>query len=354
MSDPQKVIISRSPVRIDLTGGYTDVPPFCIDYWGRSVNFAISLYTSAYGIARNDKKIRIISKDLDVQVEAECLAELTFDGKLDLVKSIIFEFGLPLGLDIVVKSDSPPSSGLGTSGSLGVAIAGLLNYYCGSKLSKEQLAELAARAERKIGIAGGKQDQYASVLGGGHFLEFHDAHVNIEPISISQEFEEALSNSLILTHPGGGRISGNLVTKIMAAYEGADKATIYHLISLNEVALDIKDALINSDFDNLVKLLKKVRLHQVGLHPRISNDEIEETYCLLSKLGGGKALGGAGVGSCLLWLFPKQSKSQAYNLLSKAKHKILPFQFDNVGLSITETSISQIGDKWVLESLSLA
>lgn len=336
MGNNEKGVISRSPVRVDLTGGYTDVAPFCLDYVGRSVNFAISLYTHIYGSIRHDKKIRIMSKDIGVTVEVDSIDKLIFDGNLDLVKSVILGFNPQFGMDLIIKSDAPPSSGLGTSGSLGVAMTGILNHFCESNLSKENIAELAAQAERRIGIAGGKQDQYAAALGGINYLEFQHTHSKVENIKIPQGFMELILKSMILAHPGGSRLSGDLVNQIMHAYGNGDKTTIYHLIALNEFALDIKDALTSCNFDMISRSLMKVRSHQLGLHPNISNIEIDKVYDRLLKFGYGKALGGAGAGSCMLWLCHEQCQDAFYEILMQHNYKIFPFTFDNLGLRIIE------------------
>jgi D-glycero-alpha-D-manno-heptose-7-phosphate kinase len=203
-----KVFCSKAPVRVDFTGGYTDIAPFTNHFTGKAVNAAIKLFTYVDGFLRDDKKICIFSEDICTRIEAGSLNKLNMDGQLDIVKAILFEFSIPDGVEIRIKSEAPLGSGLGTSASLGVATAGLINALTNSRRNRLEIAELAAYAERKVGIAGGRQDQYASAMGGIHLLEFSGNNSNILKIDLQKEQIKLLEKHLLLIHPHGTRNSG--------------------------------------------------------------------------------------------------------------------------------------------------
>lgn len=324
----------RVPVRVDFTGGYTDVAPFTDDFSGRAVNAAVSLYVRAKGRLREDGKIRILSHDLNTIIESDSVNNLEFDGKLDLVTNIIRMAGLTSGIDVIIDSDPPPSSGLGTSGAVGVATVGLVRTLLGRSVSRVEIAEEAAQREREIGSAGGRQDQYASALGGFHFLEYSGALAHVSPLNLLNEERVLLQDSLLLIHPGGSRKSGDLVTEIMRAYRECQGDVREHLIALNELAPQLCEALAKADLGGLSDLFNEVRFHQKALHPGITSEKIEAIFSELSKIGvrAGKGLGGAGPGACLLFVCDPLVRDGAISVLARLSCQILSFSFESGGL----------------------
>ena len=115
---------ARAPVRIDLAGGWTDVPPFSAEVGGAVVNAAINRYAYATLLPRPDERIQIVSADFDQFLEVRSFRDLEYDGKLDLIKAAVRRLGIQRGMDIFVRCDAPPGSGTGSSASIGVALLG--------------------------------------------------------------------------------------------------------------------------------------------------------------------------------------------------------------------------------------
>src|SRR5688572_7038182 len=109
---------SRAPVRIDLAGGWTDVSPFADREGGAVVNVAISRYAYVSLQPCEGRAIRLHSDDYGSSITAGNLAELAYDGRLDLVKAALKRFGLQGGIDLITRADVPPGSGLGASAAM--------------------------------------------------------------------------------------------------------------------------------------------------------------------------------------------------------------------------------------------
>src|SRR3979409_754002 len=101
------IIRSRAPIRIDLAGGWTDVPPFAPREGGAVVNLAINRYTYASLRVRDESTIHLRSEDFEVDVTAPSSAALVYDGQLDLVKAAIRRLNVSCGLDVVTRADAP-------------------------------------------------------------------------------------------------------------------------------------------------------------------------------------------------------------------------------------------------------
>ena len=136
---------------------------------------------------------------------------MKFDGKLDLVKSVIKLLNPDFGFELYTYSDVPPGSGLGGSAVLLSAIIGAFNNFRENKFNDYEIAELAFHAERvELGLAGGWQDQYATVFGGFNFMEFKDHENIVNPLRVSGDIINELEDSLILCYSGLNHNSGDI------------------------------------------------------------------------------------------------------------------------------------------------
>ena len=201
----EMVIRTRAPVRIDFGGGWTDVALFTEESKGLVVNAAIDVYSyvtvrklSSKQILPNreghtnkeileNKTVKIYSADFDIFEEAEEVKQLEYNGNIDLTKAAIRQMDIEGGLNIITRSNAPAGSGLGTSASMGVALIGALTAFKGIPLLPYEIADQASLIERKeLGILGGKQDHYASALGGVNFMEFSGEEVKVSKLQLSQ------------------------------------------------------------------------------------------------------------------------------------------------------------------------
>ena len=346
------VIRARSPVRIDFAGGWTDVALFTEESKGLVVNAAINIYsyvtvnrlpdkevlTNSHGYAHKetveDTSVKIYSADFDIYEEAEEVRQLEYNGNIDLAKAAIKQMGIQGGLEIITRSNAPAGSGLGTSASMGVALIGALSASKGLSLLPYEWAESASLIERKeLGILGGKQDHYASALGGINFMEFMGEGVKVSKLQLSQNTLYELEKSLVLCYTGKSRLSGNIHHKVKEAYENGEPKTRQALKNLRSIALETKNALLKGDLENFGQLLSDNWENQRALHPSVTSPQIDGIFESVMANGalGGKACG-AGGGGCLLFYAQPDSEHLVRKELEEAGVKIIDFDLDFTGL----------------------
>ena len=345
------VIRSRAPVRIDFAGGWSDVALFTEESKGFVVNGAINRYAYATLVCESrtefpdsielqrvlDKKIRIYSADFDMFVAAEDVRQLEYDGNIDLVKAAVRQMSLQIGsFDLITQSNAPPGSGLGTSAAMGVALIGVLGAIKDVTYLSYQYAELASSIERhELGILGGKQDHYASAVGGVSFMEFQGEDVKTSPLKLSPQIRYELEKNLVLCYTGQSRLSGDIHKNVTQAYESGDPSVRKALDNLKRIAESSKTALLRGRLTDFGELLTENWQNQKKLHPSVSNEQIDKLFKIANEHGviGGKACG-AGGGGCLLFYCQPTREHNVRQKLKEAGTQIIDFNFDYDGLQI--------------------
>lgn len=339
------IIRSRAPTRIDFAGGTTDLPAFRDREGGAVVSATISRY--AYCSLRPADKpgVRIVSQDLEQFVEARNIGELEFDGNLDLLKAAVRALLLEEALDISVRCDAPPGSGLGSSASVGVALLGLLNRLQAvrhsrqrSTMSRFELAELACQLESELGIVGGKQDQYAAALGGLNYLQFYsEQRVAVEPLYLSPNVLGELEKHLVVCYSGQSRLSGSTNEAMISAYEQGDDTVTAALRAVKQVAQDMYRALLAEDLTWFTELMNQEWEARQQLTPEVVTDKMQQLREAAMAAGALAAkVCGAGGGGCLLFYSGGDEETQVKRALEAAGGQILEFTFDFRGLQVWE------------------
>jgi D-glycero-alpha-D-manno-heptose-7-phosphate kinase len=339
-----QAIRARAPIRLDLVGGWTDVPPFSAREGGAVVNLAINRY--CYVTVRpREGGIFFYSADYDRRAEAERVADLPTGGGLELLRAsaiVAFQEAVQAedrpgeGLDLFVRCEIPPGSGTGSSASVGVAVAGALATFFGRPLSAHEAALQAIRAEREVlRIAGGTQDQYAAAYGGANYMTFLDPAASISPLRLTPAIVAELEKRLVLAYTGVSRVSGDIVSKVMGAYESGTPRTVDALRTMRRLADDVKVALLGGDMDRLGEALVENWRCQKDLHPSVTSAAIDDLYQRAVEAGamGGKALG-AGGGGCLLFLAQPDREHQVRRVLAEAGAQVLEFGLEWNGLQV--------------------
>ncbi|MDE0299824.1 MAG: GHMP kinase [Candidatus Poribacteria bacterium] len=340
---------ARAPVRIDFAGGWTDVALFTEESKGLVVNTAINIYSfatvacsdgqddSVLSESNNASKngIRLYSADFDVGVEAPDISQLRYDGKIDLVKAATRKMlATENGFSLSTQSIAPPESGLGTSAAMGVALVGVLSTFKESPLLPYEYAELASSIERhELGILGGKQDHYASAVGGINFMEFMGEEVKTSSLKIAPEVQYELEKNLVLCYSGRSRPSGNIHQNVTDAYLNKEAKTRAALRNMKEIAKSAKTALISGRLSDFGQLLNENWANQKTLHPSVTNEHIDHLFDTALGHGaiGGKACG-AGGGGCLVFYCEADQEHLVRQKLEESGARIIDFNFDFDGL----------------------
>jgi D-glycero-alpha-D-manno-heptose-7-phosphate kinase len=314
---------ASAPVRLDLAGGWTDVPPFSAREGGTVVTAAIRLFARAE-VRLGGSGFRLVSEDLQDRLEVADSAELVRDGRLDLLKAGLRM--LPVGgCTLTTRSDAPSGSGLGSSGALDVALVAALSAARGETRDPVEIAETACHLEAvEAGIPGGRQDQFASSHGGFLRLEFRDPSAEIQRLKLEPELSSELARRVVLCYTGASRFSGTTIERVMRAYEQGDANVVASLHRLREVAEAMADAVIAADFSRIGRLLSENWGHQQALDTRMCTPDMARLEQAMRDAGslGGKAAG-AGAGGCMFFLAP-DDPSAMLEAARRAGAQLLP------------------------------
>lgn len=293
----------RAPVRLDLAGGWTDVPPFSAERGGAVVNVTIDRYVHVE-LEGAERDIRLEAEDIGQVVEVADRSCLECSGVLALLQAAVLRCGPATGLVVRTTCDTPLGSGLGTSGALGTALIAACRWFAGHDLNPLAAADLAWRVEvQDCGIPGGRQDQLAAALGGCNLLEFHDPEVAVAPINLPEDVRGAIDHRLVLCYVGQSRVSGDTIVRVMDAYRRGDREVVAALDTMKRLAHDMAAALPRGDLAGIGDLLTRNWRCQMALDPAMQTDAMLRLERAVGGAGvlGGKAAG-AGAGGCMFFL----------------------------------------------------
>ena len=329
-------IRARAPLRISFAGGGTDVPPFPTLEGGCVLSATIDRYAHGSLVPRSDRMVTIESVDFKTTTAMTLDNEILVDGSLDLIKAAVRRFGRvgTDGYDLVLRSNAPPGSGLGSSSTMMVALTGLLARHYGATMGAYQTAHLAWAIEREdLGIAGGMQDLYAATFGGFNFIEFSD-RVIVNPLRIRDETVLELELSLLLCFTGITRDSARVIEdQTRRATTGVDE-TLAGLRAQKDLAVAMKAALVTGELNDFGALLGEAWKQKKRMSPFISNERIDELYDLaLSKGSLGGKITGAGGGGYILLFCDFTKKHRLMEALEFAGAEVTEFAFDSKGLT---------------------
>lgn len=333
MSEP-RYYRARAPLRLSFCGGGTDVSPYPEEHGGMVLSATINQYAYASLRPRRDSRLTLSSIDYDMIAKYDHPARVRFDGKLDLIKAVVRALKVRRGCDVWVHSDAPPGSGLGSSSTMVVALVGLLSEWLGRPLSTYDAAETAFRIEREdMGLAGGKQDQYAAAFGGINFIEFTRDAVLVNPLRIRPDTLNELEYRLLLCYMGQTRQSAHIIERQVESYRKGRGSTVDALHHLKAQTLEMKKALLLGDVDAIGELLHEAWEQKKRLDAGISNSHVDRLYQLARKEGaiGGK-MPGAGGGGYFLLLTRFDRKHRVAAVLEKHGGQVVPFHFERGGL----------------------
>lgn len=300
----RKIIRSIAPLRLGIAGGSSDLPDFVKKYGGLVLNATINKYVYATLLPRSDSKISIKSHDYNIIVNGNTHRKMPYDGNLDLVKATINKIENLAekditGFDIIISSDAPPGAGLGTSSTVVVSILGLFREWLDLHLNDYQLARLAWEIERQdMQLAGGLQDQWASVMGGFNFMEFHrDGTVIINPLRIKDWVKRELQHNMLLVYTGLTHSSADLI-KDQAK---SSKENMLYRQHIKNAAIAAKEALLTEDLSNFGQILSLEWTYKKQLSNKITNEVIDKMEAKAIELGAeGLKITGAGGGGLMI------------------------------------------------------
>lgn len=324
---------ARAPVRVSFGGGGSDLTHYFADEGGAVINTTISLYSHATIRVRADERVLIRSRDLGDSLEAPNLrAALTDFGRFGLIQALLKAVHPDFGFELYLHSDFPMSSGLGGSAVVSAAVLGCFNQFRQDQWDPHELAELAFQAERLyLGVAGGWQDQYATVFGGFNFMEFRMDQNVVHPLRIHPDILLELEESLILCDTGTTHDSGNIHED--QRRQMAQEDIRRHVQANVELTYRMRNHLLRGRLLQFGQALHEAWQLKRQFSSMISNPRLDAIYEAAKEHGavGGKLLG-AGGGGFFLFYVPPFNKHALIESLDEAGLRIRPFRFEPEGL----------------------
>ncbi len=289
---------AKSPVRISFGGGGSDTTAFFSTNNGAVINSTISLYCYASLFKRNDSKITIDSLDIDKKITIDNISFLDeLDDDFGLIKSVIKTIKPDFGFDLNINSDFPRGSGLGGSSAVCASIIGCFNEFRIDKWNSYEISEITYESERlQLNIAGGWQDQYATVFGGFNFMEFSESKNLIHPLRIKKETLLELENNIILCYTQTNHTDDNIHRTQKS--NTSNQKIIDNIKANVKLCYETRDCLLKGDLMSFGETLNKTWKLKKTFAKEISNAYLDDIYDNAVKNGasGGKLLGAGGGG----------------------------------------------------------
>lgn len=335
------IIRSKAPLRIGLAGGGSDVSPYSDLYGGAILNATISLYAYATIVPRTDGKIVFHSIDKNEYSEFEPSEYLPINGILNLHRGIynrvVKDFvKKPLSFTLSTIVDAPAGSGLGTSSTLVVAILGAFAEWLKLPLGEYDLAKLAYDIERvDLGMAGGKQDQYAATFGGVNFMEFSDNDkVIVNPLRIKDIYLSELAHNLVLYYTQTSRLSSKIIEAQSANVISNNQKSIEAMHQLKKQSIMMKEALLRGNLNKIGEILDFGWTFKKQMADEISSPLLDEIYSTARANGatGGK-ISGAGGGGFMIFYCPGDNRSRVIESLKAFGGEAQRYEFTTHGLT---------------------
>ena len=334
------IIRSKAPVRISFAGGGTDFPHWFEHRPGATLCTTICNYARVTLYPRVDKEVRIRSVDLGYMVNYNIEETPVYDGALDLAKAAILRLGCGRGMDLDIRCDAPPGSGLGGSSALTSAVIGAVASYQNKVLDSYELAELNYELERNdLKIAGGFQDQYCTTFGGLNLIEFSRDGVLVNPLRLSESILADLEAHLLLCYVGNVRANTGLINRQIEYYQERRQTTMEGMERIYSLVYDMKSALLKGNLGLFGELLHEGFVNKKRMNPDITAGTIaDELYEVARKNGaiGGKLMG-AGGGGYLLIYCETHSQPDVRKALQHAGGLVTDCALEHKGLQVWHT-----------------
>jgi D-glycero-alpha-D-manno-heptose-7-phosphate kinase len=323
------MIITRSPLRITLGGGGTDLPSYYRPHEGFLIAAAIDKYVYVTvtrpftpGIYLKYSALEHVERVEQVRhpVIRECLALQNLQTPQ---------------IEITTLADIPSGTGLGSSGSFTTALLKALHAHRRKLIHPQELAELACHVEiERLGEPIGKQDQYIAAYGGLTCFTFHkDDRVTAEPLRVTMQTMFDLEDHLLLFFTGFSRSASEILADQHLRSQANDADVLRNLHYVKELGLRSRAALESGNVVRFGELMHEHWEHKKRRSNRMSNGQIDEWYALARKNGaiGGKLVGAGGGG---FLMFYAADRNRLRSALAQAGLEEVRFRFDFEGTKV--------------------
>ena len=366
-----EIVWGRAPARLDTGGGWTDTPPYSLEYGGCVVNTAVDLNgqvpIQVYARVIDEPLIRIGSIDLGTRIEISSLEELLDYRKAEseyalakaalalsgfspetadwpkgaTLRRMLEQFGG--GIELTTLAAIPKGSGLGTSSIMGAVVIAVIQRVCGRILTQKELFHTVLRLEQSLTTGGGWQDQIGGAVGGTKVVYTEpglvpDARIHYLPGDVLDP--KANGGQTVLYYTGITRLAKNILEQVVGGYLNRDRATMSTLKQIHSLALQVGEALSRKDIRGFGLLVDAAWQLNKQLDPNSTNDQVE---ALLTRVRpyvfGAKLLGAGGGGFMLMVCKTPEDGRKVRSVLEaepvNARARLFDFGVNMEGLVVT-------------------
>jgi D-glycero-alpha-D-manno-heptose-7-phosphate kinase len=327
------VIITRSPSRISLGGGGTDLPSYYRQHGGFVIAAAIDkyVYITLHQTFVEEAIIKYSQTERVKRIE---------DIHHPLVREALLLTGVPPeGLEIASMSDIPAGTGLGSSGSFTTALLQALHTHKKTIVPKQELAEQACHVEIDLAQEPvGKQDQYIAAFGGITCFEFlPDDRVQVDVVRLNSETLSNLEDNLLLFFTGYTRSASQILADQDQRTRSMDQSMIDNLHFVKELGYQSRCALESGNLRQFADIMHVHWEHKKKRSGAMSNRSIDEYYELARANGalGGKLIGAGGGG---FLMFYTEDKTRLRRAMLAAGLREVRLRFDFQGTTVVTQS----------------
>ncbi|MDD5708303.1 MAG: bifunctional fucokinase/fucose-1-phosphate guanylyltransferase, partial [Kiritimatiellae bacterium] len=369
-----QIVWGRSPVRLDLAGGWTDTPPYCLEHGGRVVNLAVDLNgqppIQAFARVCQEPHIVLHSIDLGLSERVSTYDELRqparlgdgfaiaraalrlagFDprfheGTAPSTLARLLERNFGGGIELNMLAAIPKGSGLGTSSILAATLLGTLGDLCGLHWTNDDIFLRTLVLEQILGSGGGWQDQAGGVIGGLKLIESAPGLTQrpvvrwLPPQGIAEAIRE---QRILLYYTGLTRVAHNILGEIVRGIFLNDAARIATVDAIGYAADFAADAIQRQSWDGLCEAVRRSWQLNQALDSGTNPPPVQDILARVANwVAAAKLLGAGGGGYLLILARDQQAGAHIRHALSEnppnARGRFVNLSISETGLQVTRS-----------------
>ena len=363
-----QIVWGRSPVRIDIAGGWTDTPPYCLMEGGNVINFAIELngQPPLQTFVRPSKEPHIVLRSIDLgAVEVvetyEQLADFMHVGSpFSIPKAALVLAGFSAGsryptlaaqlqsfgggIELTLLSAIPAGSGLGTSSILAATVLGAVSDFCGLAWDKNEIGRRTLILEQMLTTGGGWQDQFGGVLGGVKLLQTgsgFDQSPQVRWLPDDLWLQPEYRSCHLLYYTGITRTAKQILAEIVRRMFLNHGGELRLLRDMKEHTMEMYEAVQRNDFYRMGTLVRKTWQQNQLLDSGTNPEAVAALTALIDDLCLGYKLPGAGGGGYLYMIAKDPEAAARIKQLLNDNRQNKNARFVEMSLSKTGLQISR-------------
>jgi len=330
-----QIVWGRSPVRIDIAGGWTDTPPYCLMEGGNVINFAIELngQPPLQAYVKPSKELRVVLRSIDlgamevIETNEQLMDFMHVGSPFSIPKAalVLAGFGTPgkseisgvsdisgslraqleafgAGIELTLLSAIPAGSGLGTSSILASTVLGALNDFCGLGWDKNEIGRRTLMLEQMLTTGGGWQDQFGGVLGGVKLLQTgrgFDQSPLVRWLPNDLWTQPEYRTCHLLYYTGITRTAKSILAEIVRRMFLNHHEELNMLREMKAHTMEMYEAIQRNDFQQMGSLVRKTWQQNQTLDSGTNPPQVAALTRLIDDLCWGYKLPGAGGGGYL-------------------------------------------------------